>query len=202
MMKLLLVVVLMASKAVGATGPGEINKDKAVHVSKVDSSTKGPKKSAKPKTRTLKDVIDSAMGEGRETFLNPDTAKNLGVAESQLARGRITSKAIRYQAEVAPDKKQHIFEVVYRTEEGRRVPEFLTWHSYKFEKRESGKFMDGYTFRVLLDGTLAGAVAIRGKVRETQHEGVSINAKEIADLFRQEQNFYLKDSLAIPMSNK
>jgi len=151
----------------------------------------------KPKSRSLDDFIQDVMKNGSDRPIDSNTAGGVGLS------GEIPSKAVRYKSSIAPDKRQHAFQILYRTTtEGKLEPTYLLWSNEKNRKVGSEKYFDDTDFLVSINGELKAAASYNGKVNATLPQKLNIKSAKVKEAFVLEKQFYLTDSVSLGYSTK
>ncbi len=146
-----------------------------------------PKKSG----RTLKEVIDLAIQQGKDSTLSGAMADKLGLGASDLPE-----KRLRFKQSICPDKHEHNFRVVaQRNPDGTLKPIAIQLSRVSGGKVGDKMFTDGIIFLADLDGKLAKALHNKGYAGEIKPEEMPITSSEVKKAFRNELDFIEKQSL-------
>ena len=144
---------------------------------------------AKPRTRTLKELIDLALGAGNEKPLAQYMERDLGFVSS------LPAKVINYNS--TPDGYGRILYVAYRVLPGGRLePVALVWRAVKVTVEGTRKVFDARTFRTDLSGQLVTAAMGGGESGKVRQSRVDLDAK-VRSQFQREMDFFLRDAVAL-----
>lgn len=172
---------------------GEIAKDKTI------SAGAEKKAEGKPKTRTLKELTEQVLAEGRDDSEDAETAKCLG-----FGRAETPEKLLRYKRKISPDGKEHTFAVAIKEPAGgKKVPVALIWATGTVERSGDEVRVDAITLRLSLDGKLKQACRSRGKPGEIVPEHLSTKSAEVKKQYEYEKDFHLRKAptLGLEFSN-
>jgi hypothetical protein len=116
--------------------------------------------SAKKKSRSLKEVIELALREGKDNTLNATAAQAFGFGQQDMP-----SKKLRYKQSATPDKHEHTFNVVSKRDaKGNLVPVALEISRGTGKKIGDVVHIDALVFRANLDGKLQNAYRSQGAI--------------------------------------
>ncbi|MBI4422205.1 MAG: hypothetical protein HY554_00665 [Elusimicrobia bacterium] len=157
------------------------------------SAPAADKKEKKPKSRTVKQLVELAVERGEDADIPADMAELLGFGAVDTA-----TKRLRYEPDSTPDGKEHAFGVVLgKNDSGRPVPKALRISVVEGKASGDEVFMDGYMFRASLAGALEKAFHNSGKSGEVESKEVAITDPGVKARFRAEMNFHLREALRL-----
>jgi hypothetical protein len=142
---------------------------------------------AKPKTRTLKDVISLVQANGEDYEIGENIANSLGYGKAKLP-----AKEIYYDKSVTADNCEHVFNIVMKNSK----PEGLSISRTLITESGDSKTVDAEDYRLSLNGDLVRAFKTHGPYGSVEHKPLPLNAKTKA-MFRKELDFWLKDSVGL-----
>lgn len=134
------------------------------------------------KARTLPELIDLAMREGKEAPLNADMAAELGLGERE-----IPGRTLQYKQSHSPDKLAHAFEVLL--ESGK--PTALVVAVYKATTADGQTSVDGTIYLASLKGKLRSACRNQGPVGDIRASKIEITSA-VRKRFRVELDYFRK----------
>ena len=145
---------------------------------------------AAKKSRTLKEMIDLAMREGKDASLSPALAKKMGFEHVEMPK-----KQIRYKMSVCPDHKEHAFSVIIKKGPNGEIEPVALDISVGIGKKVGEKiYVDGVSYLASVDGVLKQAMKTQGYTGEMVPETLPINSKSVVKQFNEEIQFHLKRS--------
>ncbi|MBI4348353.1 MAG: hypothetical protein HY553_16040 [Elusimicrobia bacterium] len=139
---------------------------------------------AKPKTRTLAELIELAMREGRDDPLTAATATELSLGTTELPY-----KKLWYKQSTTPDKQSHIFGVLYRSEGERVVPTDLVLSVGAASKVDGKISLYVTSYHSTLSGVLKGVSRAQGLRGEMTGAPVKLDAS-LRKGFKSELDFH------------
>ena len=148
------------------------------------ASQKGAK-GKKPKSRTLKGLIDLAMKEGKDEILPSAMSEKAGFGAQDTPL-----KKLRYKASVSPDQKDHAFCVVLKSKsEGGMEPIALDVVVASVEKKGEASLFEGTLFIASLEGELQHAFDNRGPKGSVESTELVLDT-ETKGKFKKEMDFH------------
>jgi hypothetical protein len=145
---------------------------------------------AKPKSRTIEQLIQLTVKEGFDKDFSAIIAAGLGL------QGSSPTRSIAYGADQTADQREHQFYVVFDQPKKKKLG--LVWGSTLVITHESGaRSVDGYKYWTTLSGRLISVLHSFGKEGEVQQDRQSIKSAEVKAAFEREKLFFLVD--AIPL---
>ncbi len=150
---------------------------------------------AAPKARTIKELVDLALKTGADDEIAAENAKPLGMKDAVAA-----TKNMWVEAEDAPDKRQHIFDVVLGDKPG--SPVCATFSVKTTDETEDGVYLNGFWFRVSLSGELLGAMSFEGRSGELFRKTLILKDAKTRAAFEKEKDFWLKDSAGLKVTSQ
>ncbi len=160
--------------------------------------------SSKPKTRSLKTLVDIALSTGSQSFCPENVFSELGISDDSLTSGNLPVKSVSYKQKISTDHKKHIFSVAIHPNDKDKIdkPLFLIWDTFAVREESGEAVAEGYSFRVSLDGKILNAISIRGPVGDGKHAVLDIDSREVKKSFKHETDFYTHDSIPLEITTK
>lgn len=136
--------------------------------------------------RTLKEVVELAMREGKDATLDPNLAERFG-----LGRLALPEKRLRFKSSICPDNREHDFRVVLRqTAVGAFEPIALHINEATAKLVDGKIYADGVVFKASLSGSLEKAFHNKGFAGQIEPQELSTKSSEIKKQFKEELDFH------------
>lgn len=124
------------------------------------------------KPKTLAEVVDRALREGKEEHLSEYTAGKLGLGET-----RFPLRKTRFKQSSSPDRKEHTLAVVYKkSDTGKDEPLHLLFTVGTGKKEGDVVQVESNSFLADLEGNLRAALHTYGPLSEVTVDALPVDA--------------------------
>ena len=141
---------------------------------------------AAAKQRTLQDVIELAVKDGKDYVLPAPIATAAG-----YSRREMPTRRLRYRQSTTPDKRQHSFLVIQDPDKADRPILRLEFTVGKGTRTAEGIFFDGSLFFTKPDGALIATFHNRGIIGKSTPAPMALN-KDARRRYQKELDFHLR----------